>query len=97
MKPRFTYNTVSGVNGPLVILEDVRTPMFGEIVSLALPDGSERTGQVLEARGSKAVVQVFEGTPGVDVKKVCIRLGSLAFLNNELPRGLDVTRIYGQN
>ncbi|KAJ2894009.1 putative Vma2p [Zalerion maritima] len=69
IKPRFTYNTVSGVNGPLVILEDVKTPMFGEIVSLALPDGSERNGQVLEARGNKAVVQVFEGTTGVDVKK----------------------------
>lgn len=70
VNPRFTYNTVSGVNGPLVILEDVKKPMYGEIVSLALPDGSERNGQVLEARGNKAVVQVFEGTSGVDVKKV---------------------------
>ena len=72
--PRFTYNTVSGVNGPLVILEDVKKPMYGEIVSLALPDGSERNGQVLEARGNKAVVQVFEGTPGVDVKKVSMNV-----------------------
>src|SRR5204863_2037893 len=34
-----------------------------------LPDGTERSGQVLEARGNRAVVQVFEGTPGIDVKK----------------------------
>lgn len=35
---------------------------------LTLPDGSRRTGQILEIAGSKAVVQVFEGTSGVDAK-----------------------------
>lgn len=60
-------------------------------MSLTLPDGTERSGQVLEARGelaptrlpeelpfiadiyilgNRAVVQVFEGTSGIDVKKV---------------------------
>merc|ERR1711977_441382 len=67
--PRIRYNTVGGVNGPLVVLENVKFPRFNEIVSLTLPDGSERSGQVLEARGSRAVVQVFEGTSGIDVKK----------------------------
>ena len=38
-------------------------------MSLTLPDGSVRSGQVLEARGDRAVVQVFEGTSGIDVKK----------------------------
>jgi len=47
--------------------------MYGEIVSLTLPDGSQRTGQVLEARGDKAVVQVFEGTSGVDVKATKVK------------------------
>jgi len=69
VKPRLRYNTIGGVNGPLVILENVKFPRFNEIVSLTLPDGSERSGQVLEARGNRAVVQVFEGTSGVDVKK----------------------------
>jgi len=35
---------------------------------LTLPDGSKRGGQVLEVQGKKAIVQVFEGTSGVDVK-----------------------------
>ncbi|RMY76326.1 hypothetical protein D0862_13767, partial [Hortaea werneckii] len=69
VQPRIRYNTIGGVNGPLVILENVKFPAFNEIVSLTLPDGSERSGQVLEARGSRAVVQVFEGTSGIDVKK----------------------------
>ena len=67
--PRIRYNTIGGVNGPLVILDNVRSikepwiclltqllqvkfPRYNEIVSLTLPDGSERSGQVLEARGT---------------------------------------------
>jgi V-type H+-transporting ATPase subunit B len=68
-EPRITYRTVSGVNGPLVILDKVKFPKFAEIVNLELPDGSHRAGQVLEVQGSKAVVQVFEGTSGIDAKK----------------------------
>ncbi|KAK1999975.1 V-type ATPase [Colletotrichum falcatum] len=67
--PRIRYNTVGGVNGPLVILENVKFPRYNEIVSLTLPDGTNRSGQVLEARGDRAIVQVFEGTSGIDVQK----------------------------
>lgn len=70
IKPRLKYNTIGGINGPLVILDNVKFPRYNEIVSLTLPDGTERSGQVLEARGNRAVVQVFEGTSGIDVKKV---------------------------
>ena len=49
----------TGVNGPLVILDNVKFPKFAEIVNLELPDGSHRAGQVLEVTGSKAVVQVL--------------------------------------
>ncbi|CAO2612331.1 V-type proton ATPase subunit B, brain isoform [Lemmus lemmus] len=44
-------------------------PRYAEIVHLTLPDGTKRSGQVLEVSGSKAVVQVFEGTSGIDAKK----------------------------
>jgi V-type H+-transporting ATPase subunit B len=66
VKPRLMYQTISGVNGPLVIVENVKQPKFAEIVTLTLKDGSVRQGQVLEVAGSRAVVQVFEGTSGID-------------------------------
>lgn len=72
VKPRLNYNTVSGVNGPLVILEKVKFPRYNEIVNLTLPDGTVRQGQVLEIRGDRAIVQVFEGTSGIDVKKTTV-------------------------
>lgn len=48
--------------------ESWQFPSYNEIVQLTLPDGSKRGGQVLEIQGKKAIVQVFEGTTGVDVK-----------------------------
>lgn len=36
-------------------------PRYSEIVHLTLPDGTRRSGQVLEISGSKAVVQVGAG------------------------------------
>ncbi len=66
--PRLDYRSVSAINGPLVVLENVKFPSYNEIVSLTLPDGSRRGGQVLEVSGNKAIVQVFEGTSGIDVR-----------------------------
>ncbi|XP_064383637.1 V-type proton ATPase subunit B [Halichondria panicea] len=77
-QPRLTYKTVSGVNGPLVILDNVKFPKYAEIVNLTLADGTKRSGQVLEVSGSKAVVQVFEGTSGIDAKHtVCEFTGDI--------------------
>merc|ERR1711998_393806 len=68
VEPRIQYQTVKGVSGPLVILENVKKPMFAEICMLTLPGGEKRKGQVLEVHDNKAVVQVFEGTSGIDSK-----------------------------
>jgi V-type H+-transporting ATPase subunit B len=55
-----------GVEGPLVILDDVKFPKYAEIVNVTLGDGTKRKGQVLEINGKKAIVQIFEGTNGID-------------------------------
>lgn len=59
--PNIEYQTISGVEGPLVIMDNIKFPQYGEIVNLTLSDGRVRQGQVLEVNGKKAVVQVFEG------------------------------------
>lgn len=77
-QPRMVYKTVCGVNGPLVILDQVKFPKYAEIVQLVLADGTPRTGQVLEVSGDRAVVQVFEGTSGIDAKHtVCEFTGDI--------------------
>ena len=69
VEPRLEYRTIAGVQGPLVILENVKSPRFAEIVNITLGDGEARVGQVLEVAGNKAVVQIFEGTSGIDNRK----------------------------
>jgi V-type H+-transporting ATPase subunit B len=64
--PRIDYRTVVKVDGPLVILDNVKFPKFAEIVNVCLSDGTVRKGQVLEISGKRAVVQIFEGTSGID-------------------------------
>ena len=68
VNPVLDYRTVTSVNGPLVVLDNIKGPKFNEIVNIKLGDGSVRKGQVLEVTGNKAVVQVFEGTSGIDAR-----------------------------
>ena len=72
VKPRIDYQTIVGVEGPLVIMDNVKFPTLGEIVNVNLPDGRVRQGQILEVNKKKAVVQVFEGTSMIDTKNTHI-------------------------
>jgi V-type H+-transporting ATPase subunit B len=42
--PRVDYRTVIKVDGPLVILDNVKFPKYAEIVNVCLADGSTRKG-----------------------------------------------------
>jgi V/A-type H+-transporting ATPase subunit B len=67
------YTTVSEVAGPLMIVEGVKDVAYNEVVKIRTSTGESRTGQVLEAFTDKAVVQVFEGTRGLDTHKTSVR------------------------
>ncbi len=61
------YRTITEVAGPLLVVEGVEGATFEELVEITLPDNSKRRGKVLEVNRDKAVIQLFEGTSGVDV------------------------------
>lgn len=61
------YLTVSSVSGPLVVVEKTENIKYAELVEVELSDGSIRRGKVLEISEDKALVQMFEGTLGLDV------------------------------
>ena len=66
------YKTITRISGPLVFVEVATGVGFGELVRVVTPDGTERRGQVLEVSDKMAVVQVFEGTSGLDVKETSV-------------------------
>jgi V/A-type H+-transporting ATPase subunit B len=67
------FRTVSYVSGPLIFVERPKGVSFGETARITLPDGEVRNGQVLDVSRELAVVQVYEGTSGVDNKATSVR------------------------
>jgi len=67
------YQTVASIAGPLMLVGGVEGVKYQELVQITLPSGEVRRGQVLEVEGDKALVQVFEGTTGLDVPSAKIR------------------------
>jgi V/A-type H+-transporting ATPase subunit B len=67
------YRTIDYVSGPLVFVENVKGASFGEMVKITLRSGEERTGQVLDLSEDHAVIQVFEGTRGIDTEVTTVR------------------------
>ncbi|NIA06689.1 MAG: V-type ATP synthase subunit B [Actinobacteria bacterium] len=68
------YRTVGSISGPLLLVESVTEAKYGHIVEIELPDGSLRRGQILEVDRDKLLIQVFEGTNGIDIPSSCIRI-----------------------
>ena len=67
------YTSVVEVTGPLMIVEKVENVAYGELVQVTTSTGEKRVGQVLEIAEDKAVVQLFEGTSGIDTKNTRVR------------------------
>lgn len=67
------YLTVTNIVGPLLIVEKIADVKYGELVEIETSDGSLRRGTVLDVSTKQAVVQVFEGTVGLDVDKSRVR------------------------
>ena len=67
------YSTIREISGPLLFVESVRGVGFGELVRVSTPEGEERRGQVLEVSENVAVVQVFEGTSGLDISRTTVK------------------------
>jgi V/A-type H+-transporting ATPase subunit B len=67
------YQTVSEIYGPLMLVESVDDAKYGHIVDIEIADGSIRHGQILQVEKQKVLVQVFEGTEGINVDKSTVR------------------------
>ncbi|AQS52934.1 V-type sodium ATPase subunit B [Jeotgalibaca dankookensis] len=67
------YKTVTEVVGPLMAVEGIEGVKFDEVVEIQMQTGEIRTGQVLEVSEDKAMVQIFEGPSGINIKETKVR------------------------
>lgn len=78
------YNSVTEVVGPLMAVEGVEGVKFDELVEIELQDGEKRRGRVVEIDHDVAMVQVFEGTSGINLQETTVR-----FLGRPLELGVS--------
>jgi V/A-type H+-transporting ATPase subunit B len=67
------YLTVTNIVGPLVIVEKIKDVKYSELVEIETAAGEIRRGTVLDVSAERAVVQVFEGTTGLNVDESRVR------------------------
>ncbi|MGZ4610153.1 MAG: V-type ATP synthase subunit B [Actinomycetes bacterium] len=66
------YAGIRELRGPLLVVQDVRGVGWDEFARIRLPSGELRSGLVLEVDRDLAVVQVLEGTDGLDLADTAV-------------------------
>lgn len=75
------YKTINRVAGPLIFVEKTEPIGYADIVRITLPSGEVKNGQVLDTSDDIVVVQVFEGTAGIDIDTRVKFMGDTLKLN----------------
>jgi V/A-type H+-transporting ATPase subunit B len=78
------YRTVKELVGPLMVVEKVTEASFDELVEIELADGELRRGRVLEVNNDVALVQLFEGSAGLNLEDSKVR-----FLGRSIELGVS--------
>jgi len=75
------YKTITKIAGPLIFVEKTEPVGYADIVKIKLSNGEEKNGQVLDTSDDIVVVQIFEGTAGIDQESRVRFLGDTLKLN----------------
>lgn len=67
------YRTINEVVGPLMTVEGVEGVKYDELVDIQMQNGEKRRGQVLSIDGDRAMVQIFEGPSGINLRDTKVR------------------------
>ena len=78
------YKTVTEVVGPLMLVEGVEGVNFDELVDIEMHTGERRRGRVIEIEEGRAMVQLFEGSTGINLEATSVR-----FLGRPLELGVS--------
>ncbi len=81
------YKTIADVAGPLMLVEKVEGVKYGELTEIEMPGGEIRRGQVLEVDRDRALVQIFEGSTGLNIGSAKVRFLGKSI---ELPVSMDM-------
>lgn len=78
------YKTIKEIVGPLMLVDGVEGVKYDELVEISGKDGSVKRGKVLEVNRDKAMIQLFEGSQGIQMSSSKAR-----FLGRSLSLGVS--------
>jgi V/A-type H+-transporting ATPase subunit B len=81
------YKTIKEIAGPLMFIDQVEGVKFDELVEIEMKNGEQRRGKVLEVSGNTALVQLFEGSQGLNIEESKVRFTGHSL---ELPVSTDM-------
>ena len=81
---RKEYRTIREVVGPLMTVVGVEGVKYDELVEIEQQNGETRNGRVLEIDGDRALVQLFEGSQGLQISTAKAR-----FLGHSVELGVS--------
>lgn len=70
---RREYMKLEKIDGPLIVLSNIKDASYGEMVSIKIDDDETRIGKIIKIDGSNVVVQVFEGTSGISTSNAAVK------------------------
>ncbi|MBR2591943.1 MAG: V-type ATP synthase subunit B, partial [Oscillospiraceae bacterium] len=68
------YLRLSGINGPLIVLEGIQDAFFEEIVEFTVNGRDKKLGRIVALDEGRAVIQVFAGTENMSLSNTRTRL-----------------------
>lgn len=66
------YLKLDKAEGPLIILDEVKDAVYGEVVDIEMSGKEHRMGKVVQIDRGKVIIQVFQGTSGISLNGVSV-------------------------
>lgn len=66
------YLTLDKIQGPLIVLSQVKGAAYDEVVDIVVNENERKKGKVVQIYGDKVVIQVFETTTGISTQNAAV-------------------------
>nr|WP_072514602.1 V-type ATP synthase subunit B [Ndongobacter massiliensis] len=67
------YRTIQEVVGPILVVAGAENVKYEELVEVQMQDGRRRRGKVLEVGEKATLIQLFEGSEGINIRNSSVR------------------------
>ena len=81
------YLKLDKAEGPLIIMNNVRDAVYGELVDIQVSGNEHRMGKVVQIDKGKVIIQVFQGSSGISLNDVSISFSGGPM---EIPMSMEI-------